>query len=89
MNAYIRPLVVECTHSTHPPTYGLWRGHKIGTPFFAAADYVPYGGSASIPAVSKKKPTAEESKTEALDALGLLGALRYYGIPGWTSDDQK
>ena len=68
------------------PVHFVWRGREIRTPYFAAA-----GGD---PAISK--PNASElpssvcpPPTKPLNAMGMLEALHFYKIPGWTSDFEK
>jgi hypothetical protein len=62
------------------PVHYVWRGHKIRTPYFAAIGF----GSAA-----EETSSAGSSPSEKLDAMGMLDALAFYKIPGWTKDPEK
>jgi hypothetical protein len=62
------------------PVHYVWRGHKIRTPYFAAIGFGSTGKGSS---------SGESSPSERLDAMGMLDALAFYKIPGWTKDPEK
>ncbi len=65
------------------PVYHVWRGHELRTPYFAAIG-IDSNSRASAPPSSVGPPPVEP-----LNAIGMLEALRFYKIPGWTRDPEK
>jgi hypothetical protein len=60
----------------------IWRGLEIRTPYFAAIDFPQ---PRKPPLVRSALENRQHPRSESVDAYGMLAALRFYGIPGWSS----
>jgi hypothetical protein len=63
-----------------------WRGFQVRTPYFAAADFVNNGSATGSNYVVMPQPkTGSHESIGGASPLGMLEALHWYGIAGWSS----